>query len=59
MEESKYCEPCGSVDHMEVDHFKSIQICEDERPPRKVICQKEKDHPGSCKAVIFWEKGLP
>lgn len=29
--------------------------CESERPLRKTICQKPKDHEGSCKAVIFWE----
>jgi len=29
--------------------------CEDERPQRKVICQKRKGHKGKHRAVIYWE----
>jgi hypothetical protein len=29
--------------------------CENERPPRAVICQKRKGHKGKHRAVIFWE----
>ena len=30
-------------------------FCGKERPPRKVMCQLEKGHKGSHRAVIFWE----
>jgi hypothetical protein len=34
---------------------KDCEICMDERPVRKVLCQRPKGHNGSCCAVVFWE----
>lgn len=31
------------------------EFCENERPPRDVICQKRKGHKGKHRAVIYWE----
>lgn len=31
------------------------ECCANERPPRKVLCQLEKGHKGSHRAVIYWE----
>lgn len=33
------------------------EYCENERPPRDVICQKQKGHSGRHFAVIYWEEG--
>jgi hypothetical protein len=34
---------------------KPIQYCQNERPPRDVVCQEPKGHKGHHRAVIFWE----
>ena len=41
------CSHCG---------WTGINYCENERPKRKVFCQKKAGHKGECRAVIFWKK---
>jgi hypothetical protein len=38
--------------------LKTVDTCASVRPTRKTLCQLEKNHSGSHRAVIYWETEL-